>query len=399
MQKLKHKKKIALVLSGGGVKAAAFHVGVCMALEEKGFKFVGGTHEQVQDNPNGHDPMAIKTYVGSSAGAFMSAMLASGHTIADIVDSFQIGAGLASKPSGRRSRLRPINYFDIFSANTPTLAGITNFLFKKKSIITGGLEAALKNNFKVNGLFTTKSLENYLRKQVLPTNSFAELGVEFFAIATHLNYSRKAIFGPVGASQKNPEIHYHNDVSISDAVAASMSLPPAFAPYSIKNKKGENVYYFDGEIRETLSTHVAKDMGADLIISSYSIQPYEYNAEVGSLSQFGLPMILNQALYQVVEQKIARSIQAREDIRTLIRTVAGYFKENDLPVEHAERLVEIMSRKVGYKEGVDYIYIHPKSQNYEMFFVDHFSLNPEILARIVKIGFKSAINVMRKYDV
>jgi predicted acylesterase/phospholipase RssA len=29
------KKKIGLVLSGGGIKAAAFHIGVCLALKEK----------------------------------------------------------------------------------------------------------------------------------------------------------------------------------------------------------------------------------------------------------------------------------------------------------------------------------------------------------------------------
>ena len=30
--KLKNKSKIGLVLSGGGIKAAAFHIGVCLAL-------------------------------------------------------------------------------------------------------------------------------------------------------------------------------------------------------------------------------------------------------------------------------------------------------------------------------------------------------------------------------
>ncbi len=40
--RLSEKKKIALVLSGGGVKAAAFHIGVCLAPREKGFHFAGG---------------------------------------------------------------------------------------------------------------------------------------------------------------------------------------------------------------------------------------------------------------------------------------------------------------------------------------------------------------------
>lgn len=398
MLKLKDKKKIALVLSGGGVKAAAFHVGVCVALREKGFRFIGGTREQVDENPMATDPMAIKLYVGSSAGAFMSALLASGHSLEDIVDSFQMGAGLVRKPK-EKSRLKPMNYFDIFSANRPTMKGIYNSVFKKNTVVTGGIESAIKNNFKVNGFCTTNSLERYLRKYVLPTNSFNELGVEFFSVATYLNHSRKAIFGQVNSNKKSPEAYYINDVSVSDAVAASMSLPPVFAPYPIKMSNGDTVYFFDGEIRETLSTHVAKDLGADLVISSYSIQPYEYTKEVGSLSEYGLPLILNQALYQVIQQKIARSIEARESIQTLISTVTQYFKENNLPKEHAEKLIESMCKKVNHRQDVDYIYIHPRGQNYEMFFVDHFSLNPQILSRIVKEGFKSAIQTMRRYGI
>lgn len=400
MLKLKNKKKIGLVLSGGGVKAAAFHIGVCLALQEKGFKFIGGTRDQVEESPHVHDPLAIKTYVGSSAGALICALLASGHFLEDVIESFQMGAGLIKRPA-KKPRLRPLNYLDIFTLKTPSVGGILQYLnvLKRRSLISGGIETALKNNFKMEGFFSIKGVERYLRNHVVPTNSFNELGVELFSIATFLNHPRKAVFGQLNMERKDHEAFFMNDVSISDAVAASLSLPPVFAPYPIKSSSGEVVYYFDGEIRETLSTHVATDVGADLVIASYSLQPYDYTPEAGSLSEFGLPLIINQALYQVVEQKIRKSIQAREDIRALINTVSGYFKEHGLPQEHCERLVEIMGKRVNFRKDVHYIYIHPKPQNYEMFFVDHFSLNPDILSRIVKIGFKSAISVLRKYDI
>src|SRR5580693_9085473 len=96
--KFSEKKKIALVLSGGGVKAAAFHVGVCLALQEKGFRFIGGTRDRVEESPHINDPLAIKTYVGSSAGALISSFLASGHTIEDVITSFEMGAGLLKRP-------------------------------------------------------------------------------------------------------------------------------------------------------------------------------------------------------------------------------------------------------------------------------------------------------------
>jgi len=91
--KIRDKKKIALALSGGGIKAAAFHIGVCLALKEKGFRFLGGTPETVQRSSKSNDPMAIRLYVGSSAGSFISAILASGYTIESLVNAFEVGLG------------------------------------------------------------------------------------------------------------------------------------------------------------------------------------------------------------------------------------------------------------------------------------------------------------------
>lgn len=62
------KKKIALVLSGGGIKAAAFHLGVCLALREKGFTFAGGSPEEVKMRYS-DEKLTFRVYVGSSAGA------------------------------------------------------------------------------------------------------------------------------------------------------------------------------------------------------------------------------------------------------------------------------------------------------------------------------------------
>jgi predicted acylesterase/phospholipase RssA len=395
----KNKKKIALVLSGGGVKAAAFHAGVCLALQEKGFRFLGGSREGVESNPDFTHPLAIRSYVGSSAGALMASMLAGGHSLEDVIETFQMGQGLIRRPS-RKPKLKPLGYKTMFSFPSPKLGGLFRWFRNSRiSLVTGGFETLIKNNFRMNGLFNAKGIEEYLRKSVLPTNSFAELGVEFYSVASYLNYPWKAVFGAVATPSRNPEVNYVSHASISDAVCASLSLPPVFAPWPIKDPEGVTNYFFDGEIRDTLSTHVATDNGADLVIASYSIQPYHFTPEIGSLSDFGLPLILNQALYQVIEQKIIKSIQGREDMRVLITTVSSYFKENGLPAEHGERLVEILSKKVQFRKEVDYIYIHPKPQNYEMFFADHFSLSPPILARIAKIGFKSAINSLRKYDI
>lgn len=398
--RIKDKKKVALVLSGGGVKAAAFHIGVCLALQEKGFKFAGGTKEMVRQNTNEDDPKTIRCYVGSSAGAFVASILGAGYPIESLVNAFQIGSG--SNPSFDKSDLRylkPLSYRDIFNLNSSGLLKFLPRTLLDKTLVSGGFESLLKNGLKLNGLFTTRGIESYLRKEVLIDNDFARLGVELFIVGTQLNHSRKAIFGNFPESFKTSNTKYINYATISDAVAASTSLPPVFAPYGITRPDGKEIFYYDGEIRDTLSTHVATDSGADLVISSYSIQPYHYTKEMGSLHKYGIPLILNQALYQVVQQKIAKHIQNQADIKSIYNAVDGYLKQAEVPSEHREKLLQIIREKVNHRPEVDYIYIAPRPQNYEMFFVDHFSLNPEILARIVRIGFKSALNILRQHDL
>jgi predicted acylesterase/phospholipase RssA len=402
MIKFAQKKRLALVLSGGGIKAAAFHIGVCIALREKGFKFAGGSKTSVEHKYES-DNLTFKIYVGSSAGAVVSTFLATGFSIDAVIDAFTQGAGLKSLVRTREHEgyLRPITYRDLFALNinAGTPSRFLSRLFKKKPMISGGLEVLLKRGVKVNGLFSTRNLERYLRTTVCPTNKFDALGVKLFIVATQLNHSRKVVFGPYAETTKNKDVIYAGYSKISEAVAASASLPPFFAPYGIKNLEGKDVYFFDGEIRDTLSTHVAAEHGADLVISSYSIQPYHYNEAVGSLHEYGMPVIFNQALYQTVQQKIESHIKHQKDVKTMIKAIDGYLREANIGEEHRTKLIEILSTRTNFNPEVDYIYIHPNPHDYEMFFYDHFSLNPAILGRIVRTGFKAAMNAMRAHHL
>lgn len=403
--RIRKKQRVALVLSGGGIKAAAFHIGVCLAMQEKGFVFAGGSKDEVRkkfpESPE-TDYKTVRLYVGSSAGAFISAILAAGYSVEALIRAFEVGTGskgLGKAPEDSLGQLRPITYRDIFHVNSSGILRSIPLALLRKSILSGGFETLLKERFKVNGLFTTKGLERYLREYALSHNDFAQLGVELFIIGTQLNHTRKAIFGNFAEKSKTKNTKYVNYAKISDAVGASASLPPVFAPYGIQSDEGKTMYYFDGEIRDTLSTHVAADHGADLVIASYSVQPYHFTKEVGSLHEFGIPVILNQALYQVIQQKIDRHISYQNDIRSIYNAIDGYFKQAQLGDEHREKILEIIRNRVKYRNDVDYIYIHPRPQNFEMFFADHFSLNSQILERIVRAGFKSAIHALRNYDI
>lgn len=394
--RLKDKKKIGLVLSGGGIKAAAYHIGVCLALQAKGFKFIGGSRRLLKNSPD--DPMTIQVYVGSSAGSFVSAILAAGYPVEALITAFQVGLGVSPDYSNDMFRvLKPLSYRDIFDVNSRSLLNYLPNQLLEKSLLTGGFETILKKGFKINGLFTTQGVEKYLRQNVLLENDFASLGAELYIVSTQLNQSRKVIFGNFKDNFKTPSTKYINYSTISEAVACSTSLPPIFSPYNLPNLSGDERYYYDGEIRETLSAHIAADQGCDLVISSYSMQPYHFTPEVGSLHRYGIPVILNQALYQVLEQKTHRHIEWQNSLKHIHKTIDGYFKQNNLPDEHREKLLKIFVQRFTHNPETDYIHITPRPQNYEMFMVDHFSLNPKILERILRIGFKSGINILRKY--
>ncbi len=397
--RISEKKRLAIVLSGGGIKAAAFHVGVCLALKEKGFIFAGGSPEEVAQKFT-KDEMTFKIYVGSSAGSVISTFLAAGYSIADVIEAFQLGAGLSEKglPVTTRGVLKPLSYFHIFALNGGNIMGFLPKFFLKRPMLTGGLEAIIKNGFKINGLFSTSGLERYFRKYVLTENRFESLGVGLYIVATQLNHSRKAVFGNFKETTKDKTIKFANFSTISESIAASAALPPVFAPFGIKDQTGKELFYFDGEIRDTLSTHVAADHGADLVIASYSIQPYHYTPEIGSLHSYGMPVIINQALYQLVEQKIQSSIKHKQNISAILSSIEGYCTEVGIAPEHRDKLLQIIIDRVNFKPNVDYIYIHPKENDHHMFMADHFSLSPGILTNIVRAGFKAAISTLRKYN-
>lgn len=397
---IREKKKIGLVLSGGGIKAAAFHIGVCLALQEKGFRFAGGPRDLVRHLYPESDPLTIRLYVGSSAGAFVSAILASGYGVESLIDSFQLGIGRSSRFAYRpEKRLQPLSYRHLFAVNGRSLLNYLPKSWISTPGLAGGIEALLKSGLKINGLFSTRGIEHYLRKYALVENDFGRLGVELYVVATQLNHTRKAIFGPYSESLKTPTTKHINYATISEAVACSTSLPPVYAPTKVTKPDGRELYFYDGEIRETLSSHIASDQGCDLVISSYSVQPYHYTEEVGSLHKFGIPVIINQALYQVIQQKIAKHIEWDQQQKEIYTVVDQFFKDEQLPELLRKKILAILEKKIHMRPNVDHIYIHPRAQNREMFFADHFSLNPKTLETIVRIGFKSALISLKNYNI
>lgn len=399
MIQLKNKKKPALVLSGGGIKAGAFHTGVCLALRQRGFTF--GEKE--------NSPLNIKHFVGSSAGSIVATFLASGYTLEEVIHAFTMGAGLEglSKEmdlSSQPIHLKPMGYLDIFNISFKDALSrlFTPTFFSSMLDLRGGFELFLKKGVKVNGLFNTLNIQKYFADVALKSTSFDDLENQLFIVATYLDYPKKAIFGPILEQTLKNRGHfdYFSGIDISEAVAASTALPPVFSPLGITLPGEETqTYFFDGEIRDTMSTHIAADLGCDLIIASYSMSPYEFNKSLGSLNQYGIPLIINQALYQMIHQKVVDYRTHQEAFKRIIDIVKDFCDEQEISNLERDKFINKIVDTTNVNLDAHYLYIHPSPQDHKMFFADHFSLNSKNLEEITKNGYKSAMEQLRIYDL
>ena len=372
------KKKVAFICSGGAVKAAAFHAGVAMALERKGFVFHGGLLGAANFDMPYKPGRSIQVYAGSSAGSLITTFLAQGGTLTELVSMFRANPSDTGIPGLKyREMLRPR-----VMTEASAWIGFDTWWLKW-----------LKNP-SIQSPFSTEGIRKYLHEHLIKTEKFSDLQADLFIVACELDRSRKVVFGKYNSARVNPNLEYRNDVAISDACAASMALPPVYHPYPIQIE-GKQRYYFDGEIREPLSSHIGHDIGCDLIICSYTHQPLNLEGKDYSLADRGLQAIVVQALYQAIEQKIraARGYRAQE--KDLVDTIHKFFRRKGLDPALEEELMREIDGRMSYRANVDYIYIHPRPRDDEAFFMPHFSLKRGHTEHIVRRGFMAGMGMLR----
>ena len=400
-KRINRKKKIGLVLSGGGTKAAAFHIGVAYALKENGFDFYSG----LKSDQNTSEPTSrsIQTYVGSSGGSFIATVLACGYSLENISAAFLNHTLDASKYHPRP--LSRLQYKKMFKIRPEIAKEQASQFLTIKNVMTGLMDGKFPSLLqlkwlKMTGLFSTLGLEQFIREEVLPSNRFEDYRPELFVVSTKLNDSQKVVFGKNAypPPPHDPRCEYQTHIKISDAVAASASLPVIFAPYVLDDDSGEPQYYIDGEIRETLSTHVAVDSGADLVFSSYTHQPYRFVKEIGSLTKLGLPAIVIQGIYILIEQKINSNHESYLSKKSAMNEVFRYCKESGVGLEHMDQIMKILETELHQKRDIDLIPMHPDPGDTKTFLAEHFTLNPKKLTEIVKAGYKAGMSRLSQYD-
>jgi NTE family protein len=270
--------KTALVLAGGGLTGGVYEVGALRAIDDL----------LVDRTVNDFD-----IYVGTSAGALVTSLLANGVSPEDMLQVFR-----GDHPTIRNMENRDIltlSGSDVLRWARGLPSGLLdiaqNYLHAPESLNIFELMWSLSALVPA-GLYDGRSLETYVREALTSvgrSDDFADLQRELYIVATDLNSGERVVFS------KDENF----DVPISLAVAASTCLPPIYKPVAIGNK-----VYVDGGLRGTASLDIAREHGADLIVCINPLVPYNngawrdkpfFSPDGGYLTKKGMQGILSQS--------------------------------------------------------------------------------------------------------
>lgn len=237
--------KIAFVASGGAARGLA-HLGVLRACEELG--------------------LVPEIFVGTSAGAIVGAMYGQDIPLDVILDAYRL--------PWRRRHQGPRLHLSTFMG-MPSLGEL------------------LDPGHLLSGAFSLGRFERYLRKH-LPINDFRRLNHPVYLTAVDIDTAEREVFGP----------GYNEDVPVSQAVAASCSVPGVFRPMCIDGR-----YFVDGEVARTLSADLAVEAGAEVVIISNIYRPQREVEAKRSVARQGMHRVLRQSLSTLLTEKERRGVE------------------------------------------------------------------------------------------
>lgn len=228
--------KVGLVLGAGGIQGGAWLTGGLDALAER----------------TGWDPAEADYVVGTSAGAMIGALCASGvppwfmvaHSRGEVFDGVVDATGRPAADADRAAGAR----FELVRTWPPIGPG--SWRLALRTLLNPGrfTPATVATGWIPRGIFSTESLQDTIRR-VVPAGWGPHPNL--WIVACDYATGRRVAFGRAGAP----------DAELADAVAASCAIPGIYHPVTIGERR-----YVDGGIRSTSNLDLLRDQRLDLVI-------------------------------------------------------------------------------------------------------------------------------------
>lgn len=279
------RRKIGVALAGGGPLGGVYEIGALIALNEA---------------LDGMDFQHVNVYVGVSAGAMISALLANGIAPEDMARVF-------IRPRPGDARFSPVLFLQpAYREYLRRLASVPGLLLDSSfRYLRNPFRRTLLESFSgitraiPTAIFDNRPIERFLSELLSNrgySNDFRELEKELYIIAVELDTGQSVRFGASGT----------DDIPISRAVQASTALPGLYPPVKIQGRD-----FVDGGLKKTLHASVALDAGCDLLFCINPIVPYDADLAPedeqkrhDKLVQGGLPVVLSQTFRSIIHSRM-----------------------------------------------------------------------------------------------
>ncbi len=305
------RKKVAVVLSGGGAKGMA-HIGVLKVLEKAGI------------------PVDIVT--GTSMGSIIGGLYSIGYN-ANALDSM-VRVQDWSYVITDKEDLRNQSLADRRKQNTYIFT--TGLTFGKRDMTAGGI---------IKGKNLAELFQQLCTGYTDSLDFTHDLPIPFACVATDII--------------ENSEVDFHSG-RLPQAMRASMAIPAAFSPVRIGDK-----VLVDGGLRNNYPADIAREMGADIIIG-VTVQGAPKNAEAlgGTMSilsqiidvncknKYDENLAITDLHLQVDTKGYGSASFSQAAIDTLIR------RGEELAMKHWDDIIALKKR-IGIDESFRPTILHP----------------------------------------
>jgi NTE family protein len=339
--------RTALVLGGGGFTGGVYEIGALRALN------LLAVNRTVND---------FDVYVGTSAGSFVSSLVANGVTPEEMMRVVNQQQPSPFRDVDRGQLMRP-NYLE-FAQSAALLPlrtlGVLKTLVTQRGLSLVDVAAEIAQGLP-SGAYSTRGVELYLDgvlSEAGRVNDFRQLKRELYLTATDLDTTERIVFGEDG----------WNDVSIAQAVSASTALPMVYKPVEIGGRQ-----LIDGGIRSTTNVDIAVERGAKFIVVVNPLVPYVNDF------QKQIPTAIGSRVQRVADMGFAQ---------------IGY---QTFKLLAHQRLHEAVRQWKERYPGVDIVLIEPEPNDQIMFETNIMNFNRRV--DIARHGFESVtIKLAEDYE-